>query len=215
MGRESLTVIRSRRRRWSVLLLIAPGCTCAAQTLLPALASHYGVDASGVLWINGIVGGIVLAAGSLLGLLVPGDWDRRLTYAGAGFTNALGSIILLAPNRPSFYLAGTLMYLLTVGFCNARVVALLLDVVGPDISDAATFYSALNAISQIPIASMIWLEGRMFHRFGAHGLLWTDAAGNLLVFAVVAIAFVSRGSRTATAVIAPTTKQRGPTIPAD
>lgn len=156
---------------------------CAAQPLLPALASHYGVDATGVLWINGVAGGIVLASGSLLGLFIPGHWDRRLTYAGAGFTNALDAIILLAPNRPFFYLAGTLVYLLTAGFCNARVVALMLDVVGPDIRDVSTWYGALTAMSNIPIFSMIWLEGRMFHHLGVHGLLWTDAAGNLLVFA--------------------------------
>ena len=40
--REGLSVLRSPKRRWSILLLIAPGSTCAAQSLLPALASHYG-----------------------------------------------------------------------------------------------------------------------------------------------------------------------------
>jgi hypothetical protein len=71
----------------------------------------------------------------------------------------------------------------------------MLDVLGPDISDVSTWYGALTAISQIPIASMIWLEGRMFHHFGVHGLLWTDAAGNLFVFGVVATAFLSRRLR--------------------
>ncbi len=194
MGREALAVLRSPRRRWSVLLMISPGCTCAAAPLLPALASRYRVDANGVLWVNGVAGGILLAAGSLLGLLVPGDWDRRLTYAGAGLTNAVGAIVLLAASRPSFYVAGTLIYLMTAGFCNARAVALTLDVVGKDIGDASTWFSALTALSQIPIAFMLWLEGRMFHYFGAHGLLWTDAAGNLLVFAIVAAAFLTCAS---------------------
>jgi len=85
--REGLSVLRSPKRRWSILLLIAPGSTCAAQSLLPALASHYGVGGTGVLWTNGVAGGIVLAVGSLCGLLVPGDWDHRLTYAGAGPTS--------------------------------------------------------------------------------------------------------------------------------
>jgi MFS family permease len=191
MRQECLAVLRSPRRRWSFLLLLAPGCTCAAQPLLPAFASHFGVDANGVLWINGVAGGAVLAAGSLLGLLVPGDWDRRLTYAGAGLTNALGAIVLLAPNRPSFYFVGTLIYLLTAGFCQARAVALIMDVVGRDISDASTWFSALTAITNIPIAFMIWLEGRVFRDFGIHGLLWTDAAGNLLVFAIVAVVFLA------------------------
>jgi len=215
IGRECRALMRSPRRKWGVLLLIVPGCTCAAQPLLPALASHYGTEASGVLWINGLPGGSLLAAGSLLGLLIPGDCDRRLTYAGAGFTNALGAIILLAPNRPFFYLAGTLVYLLTAGLCNARNIALMLDVVGPDINDVSTWYGALTAISQIPIASMIWLEGRMFHHFGLHGLLWTDAAGNLLVFAMVATLLLDLGSRKMPAAIVPTTKGPGSAIPGD
>src|SRR5579863_10350189 len=191
--RECLAVLRSPGRRWGVLLLIAPGCTCAAQPLLPALASSYGVDASGVLWTNGVAGGIALAAGSLLGLLIPAQWDRRFTYAGAGVLNALGAISLIAANRPQVYYWGTLAYLLTAGLCNARYLALALDIVGKDIRDAGTWYTALFSIGNIPIISMIWLEGRMFHRFGTHGLLWTDAGANLLVFAVVAAAFASRG----------------------
>jgi len=192
-GKECVAVLRSPRRRWGVVLLLAPGCTCAAQPLLPALASHYGVDANGVIWANGVAGGMVLAVGSLLGLLIPADWDRRLTYAGAGLANALPAILLVTANVPSIYYWGTLAYLLTSGLCNARYVALALDVVGPDIRDASTWYSALLGAGNIPIVSMIWLEGRMFHRFGTHGLLWTDAAANVLVFAIVAAVFVSRG----------------------
>ena len=65
--------------------------------------------------------------------------------------------------------------------------------IGSDIRDASTWYSALLGAGNIPIVVMIWLEGRMFHRFGTHGLLWTDAAANLLVFAVVAAVFLNRG----------------------
>ncbi|HMD87011.1 MAG TPA: hypothetical protein VKO18_20160 [Terriglobia bacterium] len=43
--------------------------------------------------------------------------------------------------------------------------------------------------------SMIWLYGMGLHRFGAHGLLWTDASANLPVFAVVVAVFVARGLR--------------------
>jgi hypothetical protein len=40
---------------------------------------------------------------------------------------------------------------------------------------------------------MIRLDGFGFSRFGTHGLLWTDAAANLLMFAVVAAVFVVCG----------------------
>jgi MFS family permease len=191
--REALALFRSPRRRWSVLLLVAPGSTCAAQSLLPALASHYGVGATGVLWTNGVAGGVVLGLGALCSVLVPADWDRRLTYAGAGLTNAFAAILLLAGNRPSVYFWGTLLYLLTTGLCNARFVALLLDVMGPDEHDPSTWFSVLLASGNIPIASMIWLEGQSFTKFGTHGLLWTDAAANLLMFTIVAAVFATHG----------------------
>jgi hypothetical protein len=124
-------------------------------------------------------------------VLVPGDWDRRLTYAGAGLTNALGAIVLLVANRPSVYFWGTLLYLLTAGFCNARYVALVLDIIGTEGHDTSTWYAALTAAGNIPIASMIWREGKSFHRFGTHGLLWTDAAANLVVFVIVAFVFAT------------------------
>jgi len=193
MRKEALAVLRSPKRRWGVLLLIAPGSTCAAYNLLPALASSYGVGATGVIWTNGVGGGVVLGLGSLCSVLVPGNWDRRFTYAGAGMTNALAAIVLLAAYRPSAYFWGTLLYLLTAGLCNARYVALMLDIIGSEGHDASTWYCALLSAGNIPVASMIWLEGQSFHKFGAHGLLWTDAGANLIVFAVVALAFLTRG----------------------
>jgi hypothetical protein len=39
---------------------------------------------------------------------------------------------------------------------------------------------------------MIWFEGVSYHRFGGRGLLWTEAVGSLLVFAVVSVVFVAR-----------------------
>ena len=134
-----------------------------------------------------------MGLGSLCSVLIPGKWDRRLTYAGAGMTNALAAIVLLAAYRPSVYFWGTLFYLFTAGLCNARIVALMLDVIGPEGRDASTWYCTLLSAGNIPVASMIWLEGLSFHRFGTHGLLWTDAGANVIVFAIVALAFLTRG----------------------
>ena len=191
IGKELWSVVRSPERRWGTLLLLAPGGTGAAQSLLPAVASHYGVGTSGVMWMNGIGGGVMLALGCLSGALIPGDWDRRLTYAAAGMTNALAAIVLLAANRPSIYLAGTAFYLVTEGLCWARSTALMVEIVGVETRDASTLYSVLNAIVTIPLLYMIKLDGFGFSKFGTHGLLWMDAAGNLLVFAVVLGVFLA------------------------
>ena len=120
----------SRERLWGSLLLLSPCATGAAQSLLPAIASHYDIGGTGVMWINGIGGGVALALGALCSTLVPGNWDRRFTYAAAGITNALAAVLLLAANRPSVYLAGTAFYLATEGLCAARGVALIVEIVG-------------------------------------------------------------------------------------
>jgi len=207
IGREIWAVARSPQRRWGTLLLLAPGGTGAAQSLLPAIASHYGVGVTGVMWMNGVGGGAMLALGALSGALIPGDWDRRVTYAGAGLTNGLAAMVLLMANRPSVYLAGTAFYLVTEGLCWARSTALMVAIVGVETRDASTLYSVLNAIVTIPLLYMIRLDGFGFSKFGTHGLLWTDAAGNLLVFSVVLAVFITCGLGLRQAPAPPTTSQ--------
>ena len=193
IGKEIGALARSRERRWSSLLLLSPCATGAAQSLLPAIASHYGVGGSGVMWINGIGGGAALALGALCSTLVPGYWDRRLTYAAAGVTKALAAIFLLAANRPPVYLAGTALYLATEGLCAARSVSLIVEIVGPEARDASTLFSLLNAAVSLPIVYVTWLDGVGFRYFGLRGLLLTDAGLNFLVFGIVAIVFITCG----------------------
>ena len=146
-----------------------------------------------MMWINGIGGGAALALGALCSTVVPGDWDRRLTYVAAGVTNALAAIFLLSANRPGVYLAGTIFYLITEGLCAARSMALIVEIVGIETRDVSTVYALLNAAVSLPIVYVTWLDGVGFRYFGTHGLLLTDALLNLLVFGVVASVFLGRG----------------------
>ena len=193
IAREIWNVLRTPDRRWSLVLLVAPGGTGAAMFLLPAIATHYGVGATGVTWINGVGGGVLMALGSLCGTLIPGDWDRRLMYAVAGALNALAAIVLLAANRPSLYLVGTALYLITNGFCAVWFTALMAEIVGSEARDASTLFTVLNSAGSLPVIYMIRLDGMGYRYFGTQGLLWTDAAGSLLVCAVVVSVFAIRG----------------------
>jgi hypothetical protein len=189
---EAVAVLRRPELRWSVVLLVAPACTGAAQALLPAIADTYDVGAAGVAWTNGLGGGIVLGLGSLLGALIPGSWDRRVTYAGAGLANGLAALVLLLSSAPTVYFAGTLLYLLTQGLCWARFVALLISLISSQTRHAGTWYSIFVSAGTIPQALMTWLDGIGYRHFGVHGLLWTDASANFLVFATVASIFAAR-----------------------
>ncbi len=192
IGVELVRVLRSRRTLWGLLLLASPVGSGAAQFLLPAVASHYGVGGQGVLWVNGMAGGLVLAAGSLLATLLPGEWDARLMYGVAGLLNGLASLTLLAGNNSTVYYVGTVLYLVTTGFAYARFTALVIFVLGPGEHGAATRYSLFLAAGNLTIAYVLWLDGRGYSRFGTHGLFGVEAAGNLLVFAIVAGTFVLR-----------------------
>lgn len=191
--KEIWDVVRTPERRWSAALLVAPGGTGAAMFLLPAIASHYGVGATGVTWINGVGGGVLMALGALCGTLIPANWDRRFMYATAGLLNALAALVLLTANRPSVYFVGTPLYLITNGFVWAWFMALMAEVVGLKTQDASTLFTVLNSAGSIPLIYMIWLEGVGYRHFGVHGLLLADAASSLLVFAVVATVFLHRG----------------------
>lgn len=193
IGKEISALARSRPRRWGTLLLLSPCATAAAQSLLPAIASHYGVGGSGVMWINGLAGGGALALGAFASTLIPGSWDRRLTYAAAGVTNALAALFLLAANKPSVYFTGTFFYLATQGLCWARSAALIVEIVGPETQDAGTLYFLLQAAVSIPVLYVVWLDGLGFRYFGTHGLLLTDALLSLVMFGIVAAVFISRG----------------------
>jgi hypothetical protein len=48
-------------------------------------------------------------------------------------------------------------------------------------------------LATVPLLYMIWLDGVGFRHFGTHGLLATDASFNLIVFAIVAGVFITRG----------------------
>ncbi len=192
VGKELITVFHSRRTVWGLLLLASPVSSGAALNLLPAVASHYGVGAQGVMWVNGMAGGLVLALGSLLATLVPGEWDRRLTYAGAGLLNGLAALTLMAGDRASVYFTGTVLYLITTGFGYARFTALVMDVLGHGEHGMSTRYSLFLAAGNLPIAYVLWLDGQGFRRFGTNGLFGVDAAGNLLVFTLVMSAWLMR-----------------------
>jgi len=195
LGKDMWSLFRSREHRWSTLPLLSRCSTGAAQSLLPAIASHYGVGASSVMWINCTGGSGALALGAWCGTLIPGTWDRRLTYAAAGVMNAVAAVILLYAHQPSGYFVGTALYLATLGLCWARSVALIVDIIGPEVRDPRTLYSIPNAAVTIPVLYVIWLESVGFRRFGTHGLLATDAAFNLVVFEIVALIFIAHSMR--------------------
>lgn len=175
MGREFKTTFL----RWialpSILLLMSPLSSGGALGLLPGLAVDYRVSGTEVAWLNGIAGGLLTAAGALLMALVPRRADPRLTYVVVGLINAAAmGILCLGPTNPASYLAGTVLYLISIGAGYANFTALVLLVIGKAGASACTRYSIAVGLGNAPIAYMAAVDGLGAKWWGTRGLPGMD-----------------------------------------
>ena len=187
MAAEFRRTFLSWRALAPLLLLLAPAGSGAAIGLLPGVAPDYGVSANQVAWINGLLGGLLTAAGAMLVTLLPRNVDARLAYPVAGLVNAACLLpMVLGRPRPFSYLLGAALYLLTVGAAYAFFTALVLQTMGPAGRSGGTRYSMLVSVANLPVAYMAWLDGRGYRWFGTKGVAGMD----LVVSGAAALGFV-------------------------
>jgi hypothetical protein len=187
VGSELRETCLTPKNFFGLLLLIAPPGAGALIGLLPAIAQDYGVAGFDVVWINGLGGGLLMAAGCMVGGWVP-RFDRRIAYALAGAVNAIPAFFLVfAPPTYNVYMVGTVVYLFTIGLTSTLSMDLVLDVVGAAGRSGSMRYSILTAMSYIPIAYMTWLEGLASNSYGFHGVPFVEALSALFDLPLILI----------------------------
>src|SRR5450631_3502929 len=118
--------------RWEALpyigCMVFPMASGAAVGLLPGVAKQYGVNGGSVAWMNGLLGGLLMAAGSAAAVILPTRVRASVMYMVVSLVNcaALG-VLWLGPLRPSTYFVGAILYLFTIGTCYAMFTAVLLE----------------------------------------------------------------------------------------
>lgn len=165
--------------RWSslpsLLLLMSPLASGGAMGLLPGLATDYRVSGTEVAWLNGMAGALLTAAGALLLALVPKRADPRLTYVFFGLVNAASmGILCLGPTNRTTYLAGTILYLVSIGAGYANFTAVVLQVIGKAGASACSRYSIAVGLGNAPIAYMAAVDGLGAKWWGTRGLSGID-----------------------------------------
>jgi hypothetical protein len=165
--------------RWSclpsLLLLISPLVSGGAIGLLPGLATDYRVSGTEVAWLNGMAGALLTAAGALLLALVPKRADPRLTYVFFGLVNAASmGILCLGPTNPTTYLAGTILYMVSIGAGYANFTAVVLQIIGKAGASACSRYSIAVGLGNAPIAYMAAVDGLGAKWRGTRGLPGID-----------------------------------------
>jgi PAT family beta-lactamase induction signal transducer AmpG len=161
--------------RWEAipytLCILFPMASGAAVSLLPGVAKSYGVGGDSVAWVNGLLGGLLTAAGSLTGTAIPARISAPVVYLSLGVINAATLAVLwLGPMTPANYYIGTLLYLFTVGIAYGFFTAVVLEFLGKSGKSGSGRYSIINSLGNVPVLYMIQVDGWGADRWGARGL---------------------------------------------
>lgn len=172
-------LVRSRRGASVILLLLLPISGGVASLLWVAIAGDWHVGANGVARVRGVLGGAITAAGAVLGGRLCDRIGPRLGYCLFGATLAvLAGLLAVAPRVPASFVSLALLYAFVYGGCFAAFSALVLDLIGHE--GAATKFTLLACLSNLPIVLGVWLEGLVHDRFGSADMLLAEAALGLL-----------------------------------
>ncbi|MBI1840238.1 MAG: MFS transporter [Verrucomicrobia bacterium] len=173
---------RSRNGIAALVLCFIPLGASAAP--MSAIAGEWQASAEIVALVTGTLGGIVSAAGCLLGGWLCDRMNRQTAYVWFGVVQAVAAVAMaLCPRNPTMYILWALVYALTSGLAYAAFSAFVLEAIGQ--GAAASKYNALASMSNLPIYYMTNIDGWAHDRWSSSGMFFTEAA----LAALAAIAF--------------------------
>lgn len=187
VGSDLWAIIRSRRGAFVLAVVITPIGAGAASNLWSAVAPEWHVAPNTIALVSGV--GATVA--STLGCLFAGWWadraDRRLVFLSTGAVMALvGAAVAAGPRLPVAFVVGTLAYSGVGGMCDAAYSALILSVIGG--TAAASQYTVLTALGNLPNSYMTALDGHVHDKWGTAAMLGLEALlGGALVAAAAAV----------------------------
>jgi len=195
VGVEFKHTFWARRAVPYLLYMLLPGCTGAAVGLLPGIAAQYRVGGDSVAWVNGLAGGLLLAAGALSFAAVPSLLRAMRVHVSAMVVAnvlylvncAALAILWLGHLDARTYFIGVMLYLFTVGTGNAAFTAVILEFIGDAGESGSTRYSLINSLGNVPVQYMILADGWGADRFGVRGLAGTEC----VIGAVACSAFLA------------------------
>lgn len=186
--------------RWEALPYIGcmtfPMASGAAIQLLPGVATQFGVNGDSVAWVNGALGGVLMAAGSAVASILPTRVRASVMYMLVSLVNCATLCVLwLGPLRPSTYYLGAILYLFTIGVCYAMFTAVLLEFLGHSGKSGSGRYSIINSLGNVPVQYMLLVDGFGGDRWGGRGLAGSEAVVGA-VGAVILLAYFLTHGRT-------------------
>jgi len=181
-------LVRSRSGALALVICFLPIGSGAAQNLWAAVADDWHAGAGVVALVNGVMGGLISAAGCVVGGWLCDRMDRKGAYCLAGGLLVLCAIVMaVSPRTPAQFIVWTSAYAFILGLCYTSFSAVVFEAIGR--TAAATKYSLLAALSNMPIQYMTLIDGYANDRWATRGMLYAEGAcgvAGILVFAAVA-----------------------------
>jgi PAT family beta-lactamase induction signal transducer AmpG len=183
--------------RWDALPYVAcmtfPMASGAAVGLLTGLARQYGVAGDNVAWVNGWLGGLLMAGGSGAMALIHTRARAAVMYMIVALINCgTMAVLWLGPTTPWTYYVGVTSYLFTVGACYAMFTAVVLEFLGDSGKSGSGRYSIINSLGNVPVVYMLRFDGWGGDRWGARGVGAVEAVVGGIGAAVLLVYFLSR-----------------------
>jgi MFS transporter, PAT family, beta-lactamase induction signal transducer AmpG len=189
--RDLGAMLKTKGGRLSAILCVLPIATGAAQgTLTQAkVAAFWGAGAGQVALTQGLLSGLVTAAGCFGGGYLCQRIHPRTAYVGIGLALAAIAVFMaVSPSTVSTYIAWSLIYSFAVGIAYAAFTAFVLDAMGR--GSAATKYNVFASLSNFPLWWLGLLLGVAAETWGARRMLFTEAA-----FGVAGVAMFALSTR--------------------
>jgi PAT family beta-lactamase induction signal transducer AmpG len=186
--REIFALLRRREVLITLLLFLTPCGSFALTNLLGGVGNDFNASPRMVSLAGGagaIVPGIL---GCLLFPLLAKRMPLRLLYLANGTLGGLFTLSLVVlPHAPWTFVLALLGEFLFQAVSYTGTVALAFEAIGENNPLAATTFTFLIAATNVPVAYMLYLDGRTYSFGGVRGSFAADAAISIVVCVLIGL----------------------------
>jgi MFS family permease len=193
IARDLFVLVKGRIGLLACFLMLLPIGSGGLTFLWAAIAKDWGAGADEVALVGGVLSGVLSIFGCIGGGYIADRIDRKRAYSLYGIAlSAVAVGMAVAPHTPANFLIWACLYNLVVGFCYGAYSAVTLEAIGK--GAAGTKFNLISSLSNAPILMVTLVDGWAETRFGATGMLYTEAAmGVAGVVVYTAVALATRG----------------------
>ena len=153
IGREVVDMAKQPRRRWVMVAFLTPIGVGGASFLWAAVASQWHAGANAVALATGLGAAAASAFGAFVYGRFVGNRDRMASFLFTAIVLVCAAALLAAlPRKATYFVVGTLVYSVALGFSWTSFAALQFETVGEGAVASKT--ALLNAFGNVPLVYM-------------------------------------------------------------